>query len=64
MRCGQMVNVYKQVLYWKRNVCVCAYVHRIIEWFGMEGTFKDRLVQIPCCRQGQLSLDQLAQSPI
>jgi len=22
-------------------------VHRIIEWFGLEGTFKDHLVQLP-----------------
>lgn len=23
--------------------------HRITEWFDLEGTFKDYLVQVPCC---------------
>ena len=40
-------------------------IHRVIEWFGLEETFKDHLVQ-PCAtgRQGHFSLDQVAQSPI
>jgi len=33
------------------------YNHRIIECFGLEGTF------IPCSKQGHLQLDQVAQSP-
>jgi len=37
-------------------------IHRIIEWFVLEGTFKIHLV--PCYRQGQLPLDQVVQSPI
>ena len=39
-------------------------LHRIIEWFGLEGTFKGHLVQSPCSEQGHLQLDQAAQSPI
>ncbi|KAK4818789.1 hypothetical protein QYF61_019135 [Mycteria americana] len=38
--------------------------YRIIERFGLEGTFKDHLVQPPCHGQGHLSLDQVAQSTI
>ena len=38
--------------------------HRTIEWFGLEGTFKDHLVQSPCNEQGHLQLDQVAQSPV
>ena len=34
--------------------------HRIIEWFGLEGTFKGYLVQHPCSEQGQLQLNQVA----
>jgi len=37
---------------------------RIIEWIGLEGTFKDHLVQSPFHGQGHLPLDQVAQSPI
>ena len=37
---------------------------RIIERFGLEGTFKGRLVQPPCHEQGHLPLDQVAQSPV
>ncbi|KAK4807192.1 hypothetical protein QYF61_024312 [Mycteria americana] len=36
----------------------------IIERFGLEGTFKDHLVQPTCHGQGHLSLDQVAQSLI
>jgi len=36
----------------------------IIEWFELEETFKDHLVQSPCHEQGHLSLDQVVQSPI
>jgi len=28
--------------------------HRIIEWFGLEGTFRGHLVQHPCSEQGHL----------
>jgi len=38
--------------------------HRTIEWFGLEGTFKAHLVQLPCHEQGHLQPDQVAQSPI
>jgi len=38
--------------------------HRITEWFGFKGTFKDHLAQPPCHGQGYLSPDQVAQSPI
>ena len=38
--------------------------HRIIEWFGLEGTFKGHLVQSHCKQQGHLQLGQVAQSPI
>jgi len=39
-------------------------VHRIIEQFGLQGTFQGHLVQPPCNKQGHLLLDQAAQSPI
>lgn len=36
---------------------------RIIESFGLEGTgFKGHLIQPPCSNQGNLQLDQIAQS--
>jgi len=38
--------------------------HRIIECFGLEGTFRDHLAQPPCTEQGHLQLDQVAQSPV
>ena len=37
---------------------------RIIEWFGLEGMFKDHLIPTPCYMQGHLPLDQVAHSPI
>jgi len=37
---------------------------RIIECFGLEGTFKGHLIQPLCNEQGHLQLDQVAQSPI
>jgi len=38
--------------------------HRIIEQFGLEGTFRGHLVQPDHNEQGHLQLDQVAQSPI
>jgi len=38
--------------------------HRIIECFGLEGTFRGHLVQLPCSEQEHLQLDQVAQSPV
>jgi len=38
--------------------------HRIIEWFGLERTFKGHLAQTPCREQGHLQLEQAAQSPV
>jgi len=38
--------------------------HRIIEWFGLEGTLKIIWLQPPCHEQGYLPLDQAAQSSI
>ena len=35
-------------------------VHRIIEFFGLEGTFEDHLVKLCCRGQEHLSLDQVA----
>jgi len=32
--------------------------------FELKGTFKGHLVQLTCSEQGQLQLDQVAQSPI
>jgi len=37
---------------------------RIMEWFGLEGTFKGYLVQAPCSEQGHLHLDQVALEPL
>lgn len=37
--------------------------YRIIEWFVLEGTLKDHLVQPPCHGQGHISTDEVAQSP-
>jgi len=38
--------------------------HGIIEWFGLEGTFKGHLVQPPCNERGHLQPDKVAQSPV
>jgi len=38
--------------------------HRIIEWFGLEGTLKIIWFQRPCHKQGPLSPAQGAQSPV
>jgi len=38
--------------------------HRIINQFGLEGTFKDHLVQPPRHGQGHLSLHQVGKNPI
>ena len=38
--------------------------NRIVECFGLEGTFRGQLAQPPCSEQGHLQLDQVAQSPI
>ena len=38
--------------------------NRIIEWFGLERTFRGHLAQPPCHGQGYLPLDQVAQRPI
>lgn len=35
----------------------------ITEWFGLDGAFKEHLVQ-PCSEQGELQPDQAAQSPV
>jgi len=37
---------------------------RIIECFGLEGTFRCHPAQPPCSEQGHLQLDQVAQSPV
>jgi len=41
----------------------CLY-YRITEWFWLEGTLKDYLVNPLCHGQGHLPLDQVAQSHI
>lgn len=35
----------------------------MMEWFGLDGTFRGHLVQPPCCEQGHLELNQVVQSP-
>ena len=42
----------------------CVIEIRVVERFGLEGTFKDHLVQPPCHAQGHLSVDQIAQRPV
>ena len=37
---------------------------RITESFGLEGTLKGHLVQLPCHEQRHGQLDQVAQSPV
>lgn len=37
--------------------------HRLVECFGLEGTFEGHLGQPPCTGQGYLQLDEVAQSP-
>jgi len=41
-----------------------SHVHRITEWFGLEGTLTTIWFQPPCHGQRHLPLDQVAQSPI
>jgi len=36
---------------------------RIIESFGLEGTFRGHLAQPPCSEQGYLQLDQVLRAP-
>lgn len=38
--------------------------HRIVQWFGLGGTFNYHLVQLFCSEQGHLEQDQVAQSSI
>jgi len=38
--------------------------HRITEWFGLEGTFKNHPMQSSCHGQGHLSLDQISERPL
>jgi len=38
--------------------------HRIIECFGLEGTFRGHPALLPCNEQGHLQLDRVAQSPV
>jgi len=38
--------------------------HRVIEWYGLEGTLKIIWFKPPCHGQGHLPLDEVAQSPI
>ena len=40
------------------------YNYRIIQFFGLEETFRGHLAQPPCSEQGHLQLDQVAQSPV
>ena len=37
---------------------------RVIEWFGLEGTFRGHLVQPSCIKQGHLQPDRVAQIPL
>ena len=46
------------------GVFLRSYFHRIIECFGLEGTFRGHLAQPPCSEQGHLQPDQIAQSPV
>ena len=36
---------------------------RVIELFGLEGTLKGNLVQLPCSEQGHLQLEQVLRAP-
>jgi len=48
----------------KNNNPQSSVLHRIIECFGLERTFRAHIAQPPCSEQGHLQLDQVAQSPI
>lgn len=37
---------------------------RILEWFGLQGTFKGHLLQVPCNDQEHFQLEQVAQIPV
>lgn len=39
--------------------CVLLGKGLIIEWFGLEGTFKHCLAQLPCSEQGHLQLEKV-----
>jgi len=57
---------FSQISKWFRTICGCHINenHRIIECFGLEGTFRGHLAQPTCSEQGHLQLDQVAQSPV
>ena len=54
-------NTYFTEQMWLSTSC---FYHRIIECFGLEGTFRGQLAQPPCSEQGHLQLDHVAQSPV
>ena len=45
-------------------LCAKPFNHRLVQWFGLEGTFRGHLVQPHCHEQGHLQPDQVAQSPV
>jgi len=62
--CGNWVGMEGKFCYREVPHVFTSCTRRIIECFGLEGTFRGHLVQPPCNEQGHLQPDQVAQSPV
>lgn len=48
-----------EIMFYFNSVRIFWLFYRYIDWFILEGTNKDHLVQVPCCGQGHLHLTRL-----
>lgn len=62
--CGNMKHVTWENLPEEGRAKLWTAFHRILEWFGLDGTFKYHLIQSPHHEQEHPLLHQVAQRPI